>query len=336
MPILIKFPTISYEALAAMPAHAEPESSPHPGQVQQQALAWFTRMQDVKASPRQRAEFAEWLAADPLHRAAYDKVARLWHSPALNVALGHYAAIPLQPAKPRLLQPRRWAGAAGILLLCGWLLGGGWIEKQRADMATATGEQRQVMLADGSALILNTDTAVKLDYTERQRGVKLLSGEAYFEVQPDKSRPFVVATEQGEVRVVGTRFSVKTGEATQVDVESGLVDCVAKQGGSRQFTAGQHTRIDRAGVAAAAAIDTGQAFAWLNGRLIFKDQPLFQVLAELDRYHPGVIVIANAKLGLTRVSGNYKLADTAAVVRALADITGAREITLSPYLTLLR
>ena len=60
------------------------------------------------------------------------------------------------------------------------------------------------------------------------------------------------------------------------------------------------------------------------------------MLDELDRYHPGLIVIANAKLGNTRVTGNYKLDDTAAVVRALADIAGARVTTVSPYLTVVR
>jgi len=319
-----------------MSLHAEPKSMSSLSKTQDQALAWFARLQDSKANQDDRAKFADWLAANPAHQAAYDKVVQLWQSPALNVALSQYAAIPLPP-KQRKLPLHRWAAAACIVLTSGWLLlASGWVERWQADAVTDTGEQRRIVLADGSAVTLNTDTALAFNYLGERRGVKILSGEAYFEVQPDKSRPFIVETEQGTVRVVGTRFSVKTGDATQVDVESGIVVCAGQQGDSRQLTAGQHSSIASQGVAAVTDINAGRAFAWLNGRLIFQDQPLAEVIAELDRYHPGVIVITDAKLAQTRVTGNYKLEDTAAIVRALAGIAGARLINLSPYLTVLK
>jgi transmembrane sensor len=319
-----------------MSQHAEPNSPPTLDKTQDQALAWFARLQDSKASQRDRAEFADWLAASPAHQAAYDKVARLWQSPALDAALSQYAAIPL-PQKPRKLPLQRWAAAACMVLTSSWLLlASGLIDRWQADAVTATGEQRRIVLADGSAVTMNTDTALAFNYGGERRGVKILSGEAYFEVQPDKTRPFIVETEQGTVRVVGTRFSVKTGDTTQVDVESGIVACAGLQGGSRQLTAGQHANIGNQGVAPITGIDASRAFAWLNGRLIFQDQPLAEVIAELDRYHPGAIIIADAKLAKTRVTGNYKLEDTAAIVRALGSISGARVINLSPYLTVLK
>jgi len=320
-----------------MSLYSEPESNVTSlGATQDQAIAWFARLQDSKATQRDRIEFTEWLAANPNHQAAYDKVVQLWQAPALNTALGHYAAIPLQPAK-RKLHLQRWAAAACVVLMSGWvLMATGWIDYWQADLVTSTGEQRREMLADGSTLILNTDSAVTFDYAGDRRGVTLLSGEAYFEVQPDKARPFIVTTAQGSVRVVGTRFTVKTGDVTQVDVESGIVICTSQQGESRQLIAEQHTDIANQSVAAISQIDTSRTFAWLKGRLIFQDQPLAEVIAELDRYHPGVIVIANAKLGQTRITGNYKLEDTAAIVRSLAEIAGARVINLSPYLTVLK
>jgi len=320
-----------------MSLSSEPESNVTSlGTTQDQAIAWFARLQDSKSTQRDRIEFTEWLAANPNHQAAYDKVVQLWQAPALNTALGHYAAIPLQPAK-RKLRLQRWAAAACVVLMSGWvLMAAGWIDHWQADLGTGTGEQRREMLTDGSTLILNTDSAVTFDYAGDRRGVTLLSGEAYFEVQPDKARPFIVTTAQGTVRVVGTRFTVKTGDVTQVDVESGIVICTSQQGESRQLTAGQHTDIVNQSVAAISQIDTSRTFAWLKGRLIFQDQPLAEVIAELDRYHPGAIVITNAKLGQTRITGNYKLEDTAAIVRSLAEIAGARVINLSPYLTVLK
>lgn len=315
---------------------AKPKSMPSSGTTQDQAIAWFARLQDSKTSQRDRTEFNEWLTACPTHKTAYDKVTQLWHSQVLNNALSHYAAIPF-PNKRQQSLPQRLATAACVVLTSGWLLfGSSLFDRWQADAMTATGEQQRLLLTDGSAVTLNTDTALVFNTSSDHRGVKILSGEAYFEVQPDKNRPFIVTTEQGTVKVVGTRFSVKTGAATQVDVESGIVVCAGQQGNSRQLTAGQHTRITKQDVAAITPIDASLAFAWLKGRLVFQDQPLEEVINELDRYHRGAIVITDPKLAQTRITGNYKLEDTAEIIRTLAEITGARVINLSPYLTILK
>ncbi|MCQ8117318.1 FecR family protein [Methylomonas rosea] len=319
-----------------MSSRHDQETLPSLGKIQDQALAWFARLQDSKTGAADKAEFADWLAANPAHQTAYDRVVRLWQSPALNAALSQHAAIPLKPAPRRSTTPR-WAAAACVLLLSGWFLAAtDWLLRWQADIATVTGEQRRVTLADGSTLILNTDSAVKLNYAGERRGVTLLSGEAFFEVKPDKNRPFIVTTAQGTVKVVGTRFSVKTGEATRVDVESGIVICSAEQGQNRQLSVGQHTEIHTQSVAEISAIDTGKTFAWLKGRLIFQDKTLSDVITELDRYHPGAIVIADAKLAQTRITGNFKLDDTNALIRTLADIAGAKSVGISPYLTILK
>jgi transmembrane sensor len=312
------------------------DSGTHSAAIQDQALAWFARLRDSRLGDAERNAFNVWLSANSEHRAAYDKVSQLWQSPAFEAALSRYAAIPLEPAHRRI-GAQRWAAAACVLLVAGWLLiAFGLIQRWQADYATAGGEQRRVQLADGSNLVLNTDSAVRLDYDEGRRGVQLLQGEAYFEVEPDKNRPFIVSTADASVRVVGTRFSVRRVDATLVDVETGIVDCTDRYGNNRQLTAGQHIRIDRQGVAQPADIDSIRSFAWLHGRLIFKDQPLTEVIAGLDRYHPGIIVITDAALGQVRITGNYKLDDTAAIIRTLAEITGAKTFNLSPYLTLLK
>ncbi|WP_019866467.1 FecR family protein [Methylovulum miyakonense] len=314
----------------------EPDtSSPH-SHAQDQALAWFARLQDSKVSDNDKAAFAQWLATSPAHQAAFNRVEQLWQSPALTQALSQYAAITFPVTRQRN-QPLRWATAASVVLVCGWLFAAsGLITRWQADYVTATGEQRRIELADGSAIILNTDSAVSLNFSDTQRGIKFLQGEAYFEVQPDKTKPFIVATEQGTVRVVGTRFTVKAGAITEVDVDSGIVACAGEISGNVQLTAGQHTEISPNNVSPATIINSTRSFAWLKGRLIFQDQTLAQVIAELDRYHPGAILISDTKLRQTRITGNYKLGDTAAVIRTLADIIGAKVITFSPYLTVLK
>ncbi len=169
-----------------MSHHPEPDStSPH-SYAQDQALAWFARLQDSQVSNSDKTAFAQWLAENPAHQAAFNRVEQLWQSPALNQALSQYAAIPF-PVTHKRNQAMRWATAASIVLVCGWLaIASGIINRWQADYVTATGEQKRIELADGSAMILNTDSAVTLNFSESQRGIKLLQGEVFFEVQPDK------------------------------------------------------------------------------------------------------------------------------------------------------
>lgn len=318
-----------------MPLNSVPHPNPASAAALDEALTWFARLQDSQAGPEVRGAFAAWHDASPAHADAYARVTDLWQSPALNEALAHYAAIPLPAARSRPLRP--WAAAACLLLSMGWgLHAGGLIDRWRADYATVAGEQRRIVLADGSAVTLNTDTALVSDFDGERRGIRILHGEAYFEVKPDSARPFIVAAADATVRVVGTRFTVRAGSETQVAVASGIVACAAGSGASLRLTAGQQAAISARGVEKRDAADNAPAFAWLQGRLIFQDRTLADVIAELDRYHPGVIYLAGGKLAATRITGNYRLGDTDAVIRSLADIAGARVLHLSPYVTVLK
>lgn len=309
-----------------------------PGTPLAEALTWFARLRDSETGAAEREAFLAWHAAKPENTEAYARVEKLWNSPALSEALARFpAAVPPVVARSRRRTARRWASAASVLLLAGWIAAAsGLIDRWRADYTTVAGEQRRIALADGSTVVLNTDSALALDFNNDRRGVRLLAGEAYFEVRPDSARPFIVSTGNATVRVVGTRFAVLAGETTSVVVDSGIVACGNEKGASVKVTAGQRVSISKETVTPPETIDPGRTFAWLNKRLIFKDQSLAYVLNEIDRYHPGVIVIASGRLAETRVTGNYKLDDTAAVVRALADIAGARVTTVSPYLTVVR
>ena len=298
-----------------------------------EAAAWFARLQSSQANLGDQKSFEQWRNASPEHAQAYAQVSQLWQSPVLDAALSRYAAILPRPRHYR----RQWLTAACVLFICGWGIHAlGLIDRWQADYVTATGEQRMVSLADGSTVTLNTDSAIQVNNSEGQRGVRLLRGEAFFNVKPDKAKPFIVNAEANTVRVVGTRFTVHTGNMTQVAVESGIVLCANGRGDKTQLNAGQQTLMDDHQASTVITIDEMQTFAWTNGRLVFKNRSLGEVIAELDRYQPGSIVIANAKLGQTRVSGNYKLQDIPAVVNSLANIVGAKVTTLSVYLTVLR
>ena len=301
-----------------------------------EAVTWFAHLREDGAD---RAAFEAWIAASPAHEAAYAKVRRLWQSPALSAALGHFdQALPTgKTRKPARFHARRWMLAASLLLMAGWgLVATGLPERWQADYTTAAGEQRNITLADGSTVTLNTDSVLALAFDDGQRGVRLLAGEAYFHVQPDSARPFTVQAGPASVRVVGTRFSVRAGDGTRVEVESGTVACSNGEGQSVPVTAGQQVTVTRQGVTPPVPFDSATRLAWVKGRMIFSDQPLAEVVQELDRYRPGAIFIANPALARLRVTGNYKLGDSTAILQALADISGARILTATPYLTVLR
>lgn len=317
-----------------MPPDHTPQITPKISPELDAASAWFARLQGGKMSAAERQAFQQWLQENPAHQGAYAQVQRFWQSPTLDAALLHYADIPV---KPRPRHKARRLAAACLIIACGWGLQAlGLIDGWRADYVTATGEQRSFTLADGSTVTLNTDSALQIENSQHVRQVRLLRGEAYFNVQPNQNQPFIVSADNSSVRVVGTRFTVRSGGQTQVAVEHGIVECANGRGDKTQLNAGQQTLMDNQQASSAIAIDGTQAFAWTNGRLVFKNRSLNDVIAELDRYQPGSIVIANAKLAQTRVSGNYKLRDIPAIVKTLAGITSAKVTSLSPYLTVLR
>jgi len=148
-------------------------------------------------------------------------------------------------------------------------------------------------------------------------------GEAVFDVAHDPARPFVIAAGDRTVRVVGTRFDVRRRDGQlSVSVERGMVEVEPADGApGRGFRLHPGQRLDHlegASDVKLTAIDPLQVEAWKTGRLIFRDQPLAQVVADLNQQFARPIALEDAALGQTRVSGVLVLDDEAAVIRRLA------------------
>lgn len=301
----------------------------------QQALTWFARLRNENVSDREKQNFEAWRQAHPDHDKAYQLVVHTWQSNVLDIALETFSAIP-PAAKAKPSAALRWAATAVLSLLLGvGIVYSGWLERWQADYYTLPGQQQAVQLADGSKVLLNSDTVINVEFGNAQRGVKLLQGEAYFEVTPDANRPFTVNTKLGNVQVLGTQFAVRADTEISVDVESGKVACSDKQGKTEHLLKGQHVAISKQGLTAPKPFDKEQTFAWLKGRLIFRDQPLASVIQELQRYQSGKIFITDSHLANKRISGNYKLNDTQALLANLAHMTGAKIRHFSPLITVL-
>lgn len=294
--------------------------------VGEQAAAWFARVQDAPGDAELQAALQQWLQADARHRDEYQQLTALWRAADLIPRQRLEALCAPEPVRQlprrRLLRQALAAGVAIAALGLGW---SAW-HYQRLNhqdvLQTALGERRQFDLPDGSHLELNSGTQLSVDFSPGRRHVRLSQGEAMFSVAHDSSRPFVVSTAQGEVTVTGTRFDVRQDPAsTRVAVEQGSVRVQGPGDGLAQLGAGQGSHIDAHGkVAAPYAIDVTTLTAWRQGKLVFDNAPLSEVVVEVSRYRAQPLRVAPGKVANLRLSSSFSSDDPDALLRALPSI----------------
>ncbi|MBA1290182.1 FecR family protein [Pseudomonas japonica] len=290
-----------------------------PGKALEEAVEWMIVLQSP--TPAQCQAFDAWLAENPLNIDAYSKACAGWN----HEAVAHVAQaleVPRSAAKPRPSRRGRWRHAVAAMLVIGVAGVSNLPLRLQADHLTATGERQRLDLNDGTQVVLNTDTALSSDGQEDTRSAHLYQGEAWFDV-PGRARPLEVQAGPLVAHANGSTFTVRLmkGE-TRVQVARGEVQLE----GARQtlnVPAGMGVSLNASGFGRPAPLHPDEDLAWLRGRLVFVDRPFKQVLAELSRYYPGWIVMANDALGERRITGNYNVQDPAAALRALAQVTAA-------------
>ncbi|MCO3883716.1 DUF4880 domain-containing protein [Pseudomonas aeruginosa] len=274
-------------------------------QIRQQAAEWAIRLDGGDLDRSRREALDGWLAADPRHRAALALAQRTWKQ------LGSLAEPRTMVQTPVASAPRRaggrrkgwrgWAAAAAVLLA----LGSAWNERDAgvswlADHSTGKGEVRILRLVDGSEVELDAQSAIDVAYDSRERRVRLLEGSAIFRAAPRagrETRPFVVESAGGSTRALGTRFLVSRNDDGSVE---------APRGG----------RLD-------------DLTSWRRGLLVFDEQPLGEVVARLNRYRPGHLLVAPGALAQRRVSGVFRVADLEASLQSISDELGVRSLGLA-------
>jgi len=296
--------------------------------VAQAAGEWFARLGAEELSEAERQAWLHWRAAHPEHERAWLRVEAIGRRFGLFPAEAGFAALDRPKSRARREALRQCAillafGSAGWLGYRG-LAEGDWASDHR----TAVGERRDVLLADGTRLILNTDTAVAVDFGANERRVRLLRGEIHVVTAADPHplpRPFIVDTRCGSIAPLGTRFDVRQeAEAVRVAVFEGAVELrpAAVPAAARILRAGESARFDAGGVDQPAPLDRG-ADAWRQGVLLADGMPLGDFLAELGRYRSGHLGCDAAVAGL-RISGAFPLADTDRVLDAVARVLPVR------------
>lgn len=289
-----------------------------------QALDWLLQLED--ADDACRARFADWLAASPANAAAFQHAQRCWQSPALATAAARLEGRRQDAPRPRRHWRRTLAVAASLLLVAGITLQSDLLLRLRADHFTAVGQRQSLQLADGSRVLLNTGTALSSRIDERQRVTHLHRGEAYFDIARDSSRPFEITAGPMRVSVRGTAFAVRyLGDEAEVSVERGEIEVRSRSNDTRvHLGSGDSIRVGPNGFGNRVNGATAAQLAWVQGRLVFDDRPLREVLDELRRYYPGWIISGNPRLDDFRITGNYRLSEPMEVMRSLAQVTSAQ------------
>ncbi|MHC1548061.1 FecR family protein [Phyllobacterium sp. K27] len=322
----------------------------HPDPIADEALEWFARLQTGGRDPAVVGEFEAWLAADPRHSVEFRKLQAIWGSSELEGAakrVGRQLKRPggsiLSRGEKQSFQGRWTVGVAGLaamlivlifvhqlpMLMLQW----------RADYISETGKQTTVTLPDGSTMILNTDSAASIDFDGSRRNVTLLQGEAYFNVIRDPDHPFQVTSAFTRVEAKGTAFSVRMESSSELVVlEHGRVGVtlLSDSRDSVDLEPGQIVTATEHRLSRVTSVDTATEFAWLQGRMSFYDQPFSQVIARLQRYYRGHIILADAQIGQTIVSGNYRLDDPEGAIRSLAAAAKANMTQLPGGIIILR
>jgi len=167
--------------------------------------------------------------------------------------------------------------------------------------------------------VLNTDTVLDVDLGRYTRRVRLRRGEAMFEVTHDANRPFVVQAGGNTISDIGTRFDVRdSGAQTVVAVLEGAV-AVARDGNTAELTAGEQI-VAGDGAWTRGRADPTMTAGWTQGRLVFRSTPLGDALAEANRYGSDRLVIADPSLAQLKISGEFRIGNTSALVRALQSV----------------
>ena len=227
------------------------------------------------------------------------------------------------------------AAAAAVAFL---VVGSSFFSSTDQSFSTAFGEQKTVVLADGSTATLDTDTQLKVSFSARTRRVTLEKGQAFFSVAHQPERPFAVAAGNGVVTALGTVFSVRRDQQTitvtlvtgkvAVDVRNGDAEHFSGGAGSVSLLSNQQVSYTAHEIKGVQPVDAAAAVSWVQGDIVFHDTLLKDAVSEINRYTKTKIVVRDARLEALRINGVFHVADVETFLLALNATFGVR--TLEP------
>jgi len=317
--------------------------------IEETATRWFAKRESGTWTEADQAEFDAWLAASTAHRIQYLRVEAAWNHTARLKALGAGVAAGTIPPRGAWGDARFFDGlkgrgpdareakgagrparvftrfavatAAALLVFAVGVYGYTRYFNAGDHYTTPIGGIDTVALNDGSRVILNTDTSIRVSLGEHERRIQLDKGEAFFDVAQDKARPFVVYAGEKRVMAIGTKFSVRREqEDIRVVVTEGRVkvasssepQLIARTAASIFLDAGAIARTQESEVLVRpdAAQEAEKLLSWRGGYVNFEDMALADAVAEFNRYNARKIFIEDPAIAGLRLSGNFRANNT--------------------------
>ncbi len=339
-------------------------------QINEEACAWIAKLHGAQPSAEELEAFRQWKAQSPAHKAEITQLAKLWGE--LNVLTE--LAVVEEPITSKSITSKplplrifsfsanrsAYIGVAACVSLIGVMMFTWFMTQEMKpdqavlngglpEHATVVGEQRTIILEDGSSILLNTNSRVRVAYTAEARNVYLNQGQAHFDVASNSAKPFNVYAGQGMVRAIGTAFSVYLKEALlEVTVTEGSVELNAVESEKTVarpllepvpnaatikklavVNAGQNAKFDQVikSIKSIETVDTPEILrklAWREGLLKFAGAPLYEVIEEVSRYTSMSIVILDPEIRELRIGGFFKVGETDKMFEALESSFGIR------------
>ena len=314
-----------------------------------EASEWLAKLDRGDLTEKERRAFAAWLAEDPENKRAIRAAAAMWYG--LNKPISEMLPAP-SPAR-KVLHRRagfRIASVIAASVVFAFVVVGAITQLdsrgliQAGYYSTAVGETKVISLDDGTNIHLNTNSSAEQAYSRNERLIRLLSGEAIFDVASDADRPFVVYASDGVIRAVGTRFAVRVvDDRIQVTVTEGRVavekrtdlieserqDSTATASSALRLTADQGEVVDidrQTGYSKRTASDRDveERLSWASGKLVFRDKDLDFVIREVARYTTVRIEVADPQLRNHKISGILPIGDVDVMLEGIEGALGIK------------
>lgn len=293
--------------------------------VRVEAAAWVARLRDEGHGPDAAAELQKWLGASNEHRLAFNRMTLVWEQAGEIRMRGR---VDVSPARTRCSQFSALAAALAATLALAVITAINW---RNNAFVTAVGQQQTQLLQDGTRIELNTDTRIEVDYDEQARRVRLVRGEARFDVSKHPTWPFLVTVGNREIRALGTSFVVRhdQGEDFAVTLVEGQISVAAVAGNDgvppqppQILVPGERLVISRHHAPAVDRPELSRVTAWERGRVEFDETPLEDATAEMNRYTTARVTAADAEISRLRIGGEFRAGDSEEFVKVVTAAFG--------------
>lgn len=317
---------------------SEQNQEGHEGQLREEAATWWAVMHGEDADRRQ-AEFDAWLNRGTYHRSAYNRIAEI-HAIGKHLKDDPELAAPLPPTSPKRTVAKR---LIPIALFASGILAGAWSYREISGrqslppiadasgsmqpfakstvqlLSTRVGEIRPINLEDGTLLILDTDSVARVSFRPDLRSVSLERGRARIRLAGDP-RPFRLSAGQATVIASNGQFDIDrtSNRETKIIMISGSAQVTALDAGGSSLELGAGQAMTIAPGASGAPIVSQAADAWPTGSIDVDNMTLADLVRQANRYSTSPIVIADPAIGSLRISGHFRINDTASLANRLA------------------